>query len=139
MERQVKLRIAAGKQFCVLLFDIDDSGSSTDVGHEAGRQVLKQVGERLNTQIRARDVACRWLADEFIVLLECDMENARRRCAQMSQCLRGPYTIEEEGRPAKLEIRCVGGGYGMRAGRYSAEDLAAAGRRLPDAEQPGRA
>lgn len=106
VERQVKLRIASGKQFCVLFFDIDDFGLFNEtLGHEAGDEILKQAGERLNTQIRARDVACRWLADEFIVILECDMENARRRCAQMSQYLRGPYTIEEEGRPAKLEIR----------------------------------
>ena len=105
LERQVKLRVAAGKQFCVLLFDIDEFGLFNEtLGHEAGDQVLKQVGERLTTQIRGRDLACRWLADEFIVLLECDIVNARRRSVQMSQWLRGPYTIEEEGRPAKLEI-----------------------------------
>ena len=106
LERQIKLRIASGKQFCVLFFDIDDFTLFNEtLGHEAGDQILKQVAERLNTQIRARDLACRWLADEFIVILECDMENARRRSTQMAQWLRGPYTIEEEGRPAKLEIR----------------------------------
>jgi len=106
LERQIKLRIASGKQFCVLFFDIDDFTLFNEtLGHEAGDQVLKQVAERLNTQIRARDLASRWLADEFIVILECDMENARRRSTQMAQWLRGPYTIEEEGRPAKLEIR----------------------------------
>lgn len=106
LERQVKLRLAAGRQFCMLFFDIDEFGVFNEtLGRDAGDQVLKQLGERLNTQIRARDMACRWLADEFIVLLECDMENARRRSIQMAQWLRGPYTIEEEGRPAKLEIR----------------------------------
>jgi hypothetical protein len=45
------------------------------------------------------------LADEFIVILECDMENARRRSVQMSQFLRGPYVVEEDGREAKIEIR----------------------------------
>lgn len=109
LERQVKLRLASGKQFCALFFDIDDFGLFNEtLGHEAGDQVLKQVAERLNTQIRARDVACRWLADEFVVILECDMENARRRSSQMMQWLRGPYTIVEEGRPAKLEIRVSG-------------------------------
>ncbi len=109
LERQIKLRIAAGRQFCVLFFDIDDFGQFNEtLGHEAGDQILKQLADRLNTQIRARDVACRWLADEFIVVLECDMENARRRSNQMAQWLRGPYTIEEEGRPVKLEIRVSG-------------------------------
>ena len=106
LERQIKLRLASGKQFCVLFFDIDDFGLFNEtLGHEAGDQVLKQLAERLNTQIRARDLASRWLADEFIVVLECDMENARRRSSQMAQWLRGPYTIVEDGRPAKLEIR----------------------------------
>ena len=106
LERQIKLRLAAGKQFCVLFFDIDDFGLFNEtLGRESGDQILKQVAERINTQIRARDLASRWLADEFIVVLECDMENARRRSVQMAQWLRGPYTIEEEGRPAKLEIR----------------------------------
>lgn len=106
LERQVKLRIASGKPFSALFFDIDDFTLFNEtLGHETGDQVLKQVAERLNKQIRARDLACRWLADEFIVILECDLENARRRCVQMAQWLRGPYTIEEEGRPAKMEIR----------------------------------
>lgn len=106
IERQVILRIAAAKQFCVLFFDIDDFGLFNDsLGRESGDQVLKQFAARLNTQIRARDVASRWLADEFIVVLECDMENARRRSMQMSQFLRGPYVVEEDGREAKIEIR----------------------------------
>jgi len=109
LERQVKLRIASGKQFCVLFFDIDDFTLFNEtLGREAGDQVLKQVAERLNTGIRARDLACHWLADEFIVIVECDMDNARRRCAHLAQWLRGPYTIEEEGRPATLEIRLSG-------------------------------
>jgi len=106
LERQIKLRLAAGKQFCVLFFDIDDFGLFNEtLGRESGDEILRQAAERINTQIRARDLASRWLADEFIVVLECDMENARRRSVQMAQWLRGPYTIEEEGRPAKLEIR----------------------------------
>ncbi len=106
LERQVNLRMAAEKQFCVLFFDIDDFGLFNEsLGRESGDQVLKQFAARLNTQIRARDLASRWLADEFIVILECDMENARRRTIQMSQFLRGPYVVEEDGREAKIEIR----------------------------------
>lgn len=106
IERQIKLRLATDKQFCVLFFDIDDFGMFNEtLGREAGDGVLKQVGQHLNTQIRARDMACRWFADEFIVILECDMENARARSSQMSQFLRGPYTVEEEGREVEIEIR----------------------------------
>lgn len=106
LERQVNLRLAPGKQFCVVFFDIDDFGLLNEtVGKQQGDRVLKQLAERLNTQIRARDVASRWLADEFIIILECDIENARMRSIQIAHHLRGPYTVEEEGRLSKLEIR----------------------------------
>lgn len=106
LERQVNLRLAGSKQFCVLFFDIDEFGAFNEkFGRPAGDQVLKQLAARLTTQIRARDVGARWLADEFIVILECDIENARRRLEQMSRYFRGPYELE--GLPAReaLEIR----------------------------------
>jgi diguanylate cyclase (GGDEF)-like protein len=106
LERQVNLRLAGGRQFCVLFFDIDDFGRFNEtLGRESGDQVLKQFAERLLPQVRARDVAARWLADEFIVVIECGIEDARRRSLQMAQWLRGPYTVESEGDQAKIEIR----------------------------------
>jgi diguanylate cyclase (GGDEF)-like protein len=105
LERQVKLRLASERKFCVLFFDIDDFGLFNDsLGRESGDAILKQLAERLNAQIRARDLAARWLADEFIVILECDIDNARQRAEQLSQWLRGPYTVMEEGREARLEV-----------------------------------
>lgn len=106
LERQVKLRLATEKRFCVLLFDIDDFGLFNEsLGRLAGDQILKQAAERLNAQIRANDLAARWVADEFVVLIDCDMDNARRRSVQMAEWLRGPYTIIQEDGEAKLEIR----------------------------------
>ena len=105
LERQVNLRLAAGRQFCVLFFDIDDFGRFNEtLGRESGDQVLRQFAERLLPQIRARDAACRWLADEFIVVMECGIEDARRRSVQMAQWLRGPYTVQADGSEATLEI-----------------------------------
>jgi diguanylate cyclase (GGDEF)-like protein len=105
LERQVKLRLTAGRQFCVLFFDIDDFGRFNEtLGRESGDQVLKQFAERLLPQIRARDAACRWLADEFIVVMECGIEDARRRSVQMAQWLRGPYTVQADGNEATIEI-----------------------------------
>jgi diguanylate cyclase (GGDEF)-like protein len=106
LERQVNLRLAAGRQFCVLFFDIDDFGRFNEtLGRESGDQVLKQFATRLLPQIRARDVACRWLADEFVVIMECGIEDARRRSLQMAQWMRGPYSIEGEEGEAKIEVR----------------------------------
>jgi len=106
LERQIKIRLAGDKRFCVVFFDIDDFGLFNEtLGRGSGDQILKQVGDRLSTHIRAGDVAARWVADEFVLVLECDLENARRRSKQMAQWLRGPYTLMQEDGEAKLEIR----------------------------------
>ncbi len=105
LERQVNLRLAGERQFCVLFFDIDDFGRFNEtLGRESGDQVLKQLAARILPQIRARDVACRWLADEFVVIMECGIEDARRRSLQMAQWLRGPYTIEGDEGEAKIDV-----------------------------------
>ena len=96
LDRQVNLRLASGKAFCALFFDIDRFGEFNErFGRDTGDQVLKQFAACLKTQIRARDVAARWLADEFIIILECDMENARRRLGQIAQLLAGVYQSEK--------------------------------------------
>ena len=105
LERQILLRLAAGRQFCVLIFDIDDFGRFNEtLGRESGDQVLKQLAERLLPQIRARDVAARWLADEFIVVMETTIEHATNRLPQMARALRGPYKVQADGADATIEI-----------------------------------
>jgi len=105
LERQLLLRLAAGRQFCILFFDVDDFGRFNEtLGRESGDQVLKQMAERLLPLIRARDVAARWLADEFIVIMETSIEHASNRLPQMARVLRGPYKVQADGTEASIEI-----------------------------------
>ncbi|MBC6905583.1 EAL domain-containing protein [Saccharophagus sp. K07] len=61
----------AGKQFAVLLLDLDNFKHINDTyGHEVGDELLKTTANKIRSALRAEDIVCRLGGDEFIVLIE---------------------------------------------------------------------
>jgi diguanylate cyclase (GGDEF)-like protein/PAS domain S-box-containing protein len=59
------------RQFAVLFIDLDRFKIINDtLGHEAGDQLLQEIGARLKQTLRAADLAARLGGDEFIILIE---------------------------------------------------------------------
>lgn len=59
-----------GTRLVCLMLDIDYFKSVNDTwGHAAGDAVLKELAQRIESQVRASDVAARYGGEEFIVLL----------------------------------------------------------------------
>jgi diguanylate cyclase (GGDEF)-like protein len=61
----------AGKQFAVLLLDLDNFKYINDnYGHDVGDELLKLAATKIRGALRGEDIVCRVGGDEFIVLVE---------------------------------------------------------------------
>jgi len=79
-----------GEELALLLIDLDGFKELNDtLGHHAGDQVLRQIGPRLSTLLRAGDTLARLGGDEFAVLLPATSgEGARRVAAALADRVR---------------------------------------------------
>lgn len=70
MAREAARSRRADSAFSLALLDLDNFKQVNDLhGHEAGDNVLSDVGRILKASFRASDLAIRWGGDEFLVLL----------------------------------------------------------------------
>jgi len=81
----------AGQDLAVVMIDIDNFKTLNDtLGHPAGDELLRFVGELLKQSLRGQDLAIRYGGDEFLVILPAVALNdacsiAERTCALFAQ------------------------------------------------------
>ncbi|MGZ4146568.1 MAG: putative bifunctional diguanylate cyclase/phosphodiesterase [Actinomycetota bacterium] len=83
----------------VLFMDLDDFKTINDsLGHAAGDQLLREVGERLRNSLRTADTAARLGGDEFAVLLEDggDGVEAADVASRVLGSFDGPFHLENK-------------------------------------------
>jgi diguanylate cyclase (GGDEF)-like protein len=88
---------ASDTSVALLLFDLDHFKELNDtLGHDAGDQLLCQVGERLCSLLRASDTAARLGGDEFGILLcdSCDIARAELVADKILAAIAEPFPIK---------------------------------------------
>jgi diguanylate cyclase (GGDEF)-like protein/PAS domain S-box-containing protein len=83
-------------RFAVLLLDVDHFKNVNDsLGHAAGDELLIQIGERLQTCVRAADTVARFGGDEFTILIESvtDVTDATRAAARVQTAFEQPFPV----------------------------------------------
>jgi diguanylate cyclase (GGDEF)-like protein len=106
----------------LLLLDLDDfKGINEEYGHQAGDQILEQVGELLNTIGPPASVVGRSAGEEFLVVLpDCNAEQARRTAKTLVQALKDKlYSIPS----GAMQVVSCSAGVAVNAGLDSADTL----------------
>lgn len=79
----------------MIYFDVDNFKQINDIeGHIKGDEVLKTIGQILQSSVREIDIACRYGGDEFTMILpDCDIENAKVICEKIIKAYSEKYPI----------------------------------------------
>jgi diguanylate cyclase (GGDEF)-like protein len=103
IEAHIERHIASGAPFCVAILDINHFKSvNDDHGHLVGDELLQQFARELKSACRSTDIIGRWGGDEFIILMECRLEEAQAQSERLTKWVCGNYTLQETTRPIKL-------------------------------------
>ena len=97
LEQATLIASRSGTQYALMMMDLDRFKNINDtLGHHIGDQILKVVGERLQSVLRKADTAARLGGDEFAVLLPAiDQDESTTIVAEkIIDCLKQPIIID---------------------------------------------
>lgn len=91
LPRELHRALREKQTLTVAMLDIDHFKRFNDsYGHEAGDQVLREIGRILRENLRRSDIACRYGGEELSVIMpDSSTEDARHRLETICQLIRG--------------------------------------------------
>jgi len=100
IEQALQRSRRTASSFALMVIDLDGFKEVNDIrGHDAGDQVLRSIGRRLESVVRASDTVARIGGDEFVVVsLETGTEQeATALVGRIRNALRRPYAVDDGG------------------------------------------
>jgi diguanylate cyclase (GGDEF)-like protein/PAS domain S-box-containing protein len=84
LERSLRRASRGGAQIAVIVIDVDRFKQVNDeLGHEAGDELLRDLGALVQSHVRDEDVACRYGGEEFVLMLRAPLDVAQRRAEEL--------------------------------------------------------
>src|SRR5206468_2247923 len=90
LEREFSRATRTRRPLSAVMIDLDNFKQVNDkYGHDAGDEVLAQVGQLLGASVRKADIVCRYGGEEFTLILpEAAVVHAAKRAAQLREKLK---------------------------------------------------
>jgi len=117
VESAIDHRIERQRAFSVLLLDLNGFKQLNDTcGHQAADDLLKQFSAELKSGFRATDVVGRLGGDEFIVVLDGGIEDAKTHVKRISRWVCGDYSIRVGNASRRIGISAAVGAVEWQTG-----------------------
>ncbi len=109
-ERHLNHLARERKPFCIAILDLNQFKVVNDsYGHQTGDELLKQFSVELRANAAAGEVVARWGGDEFLLVLETKLSEARLRTNFILDMALGEYTIAGGRGPIRLRLDSAAG------------------------------
>jgi diguanylate cyclase (GGDEF)-like protein/PAS domain S-box-containing protein len=139
LSRRMQRAIAAGRPFALLVLNLTRFRQFNEQhGHRIGDEILRMVARRIQTQVRADDLAVRIGGDEFAVLLDGVASAAllEPRAVALADSIAQPFRVSDVSGAVGVNI---GGALFPRDGRNEDDLLLAANLAMYRAKRSNRA
>jgi diguanylate cyclase (GGDEF)-like protein len=124
VDSHLEFRTHRETPFSVVYIDLNGFKKINDTyGHQAGDDLLKQVGERLRLAFRSIDIVGRWGGDEFVALVDPSIADSQTQVSRIAELFSKKFLISSGETEQQVSIGAAVGIANWRPGETVIEVL----------------